>query len=415
MGNSRLPSALMGPLIAVISVFVTFLIVEIGYRVYLHSHTILNYNAASNAICTYDSLFGYRYVPGTDGASLCVRKGVPRMYFHVKVGPFSNLGDETEFWDNNDTRILGFGDSFTADPFSYHSWTTHLDDDLSGGDFGKVTVMNLGRDAYGVLQMARLASRKVREYTPTVAIVAFIMDDLSRARFWRSVDRTDGRERLWTTVVPDSTPDNALSEDVALIDHRIGVGWCETMVTQSRTDDPLLSSLNQEYRTLAPDNFLHGLGSLSTSFLYNRLVHGDAFYSLRKPSHFPQVTIHDFRSDSLFVQDMRILDSSGVPIYWIRLPRLQDLQAGAYVATEQQQQLFESLRTFMGRNQKLVDLLPFVHPGTTPPDSLFLLPYDVHPSELGSRLYAKAIASAISPYLKPPQKSSTPAPTEIED
>lgn len=399
MKNNPLRSTLAGPLIAVVSIIATLLLVEGGYRIYLLSWKQPTYNVASGSICVFDSLFGYEYVPNARAIALGVRKGVPAMYQEVRVGPYSNLGDATSSWGETDWRILAFGDSFTADPFSYHSWTNHLGEELGKSSPVPVAVMNLGRDAYGVLQMVRLASRKVRTHMPDLVIIAFIADDVSRARFWRSTIRINGRDRLWTTAYPISSPDISIAEDVALIEPSIGLDWCRKIVSQGRSDDTLLDSLDQAYHVQAADNFRDGLGTLSTSFLYNRIAHKDPYHAIRKSSHFPQVTIHDFLDDSAFVQDMHALDTAGVPVVWIMLPTLQDLKAGKYVCTDQQKELLESLRRFIKAPQKFVDVMSLVQKETKAAEALYLAPVDTHPSEEGSRIFAKTIASAIQPYL----------------
>ena len=389
-----------GPLVTLASITIALILAEAGYRIYLSSDSRLTYNAISNPIVAFDSLAGFTYVPGSQASALCIRNGIPRFHFDLRVGPHGDLGGGSGNWDSADVRILGFGDSFTADPFSYNSWTTYLAGELSTPEGKTAAVMNFGRDATGVLQMTRMAAQKVPLYRPDIAVVAFIMDDLSRARFWRTMRTVDGNTRLLTMPVADPAVDITVAEDVALIDLRIERGWGERIVAHNSPDDPLLKDLHRRYRELASENYRYGLWSLPTSFLYHRIVHSDPYFAARKPSHFPQFNARDLREDGGFSRDMRMLDSAGVRIVWIRIPTVTDLHAGRYTGSDQQEQLLGSLRACMGTSQVMVDLLPHMNLGGTPPDSLFLLPYDAHPSERGARAYAKAIASAIAPFLQ---------------
>ena len=63
-------------------------------------------------------------------------------------------------------------------------------------------VINFGRDSYGMLQMFHLANAMTKEFKPDLIIIAFITNDLTRARFWRTVNYIKGEKRLLTTTQP---------------------------------------------------------------------------------------------------------------------------------------------------------------------------------------------------------------------
>lgn len=378
-------------LVSVISVLV---VAEGAYRLYLRSRSILSYTVASKSICEFDSAFGYRYVPNSVATTLSIRSGSPTIYGRVSVGPYSNFGDGVRSWEEKDLKILAFGDSFTANPYSYFSWTDYLAENLKA-DNQDIKVMNFGRDGYGVLQMVHFANAMVKEFRPDIVIVAFIMDDLSRARFWRTMKRIDGEDRLLTTILPTSDPEMSMAEDVTLIVPQLTLEWCNSAASGQSKSDPFLDVLHGQFRRLADENFSEGLASLSTVFLYNRIVHHDPFYSIRKPAHFAKMGLWGFEQDPAFVSDMTSLMNQQTPVYWVMLPTMDEMQAGKYIRDPQQEKLFESLVKFMKGSNKLIDLLSIAKRPTEATERLFLLPHDLHPSETGSRFYAKAIAMAL--------------------
>jgi len=381
---------------------VALITAEVAYRLYIRSRSFLSYTVASNSLCEFDHAFGYRYVRNAVATTLFVLHASPTHCGNVSVGPYSNLGDGVNSWEATDLKILAFGDSFTANPFSGFSWTNHLAEILRKSRDENVSVMNFGGDGYGILQMAHFANAMVKEYRPDIVIVAFIMDDLNRARFWRTMKRINGEDRLLTTTQPTSDPDLSMAEDVTMIVPKLTVEWCRSAAAEPNKRYPFLRSLHEQFRRLANDNFRAGLGSLYNVFLFHRIVHQDPFHSIRKPTHFPKMSTAEFEQDSTFVADMLALSTQHIPIYWVMLPTWDDLNAGKYVRDAQQQRLFESFTEFMKGSNKLIDVLESVGKSTEAIDRLFLLPYDRHPSEMGSRVFARAIASKV-------QENSEPA------
>jgi hypothetical protein len=381
-------------LLLLTSVLLTLVAAEAFYRWFKLRSTILTFTVSSTPLCEFDQEFGYRYIPNSTATTALIQNGSVVMFGQVTVDRFGNIGRGPSSWKRSDVKILAFGDSFTANPFSYYTWADYLPEDLARKLNKHVELMNFGRDGYGVLQMFHLANVMGRQFKPDLILITFISDDLSRARFWRTVKFINGQERLLVTIGPSADPDMRLAEDVTMINSSVNMQWCHAIVDSASRTDSVLIGLYAQFMSLAEDNYRASLSSLTTSFLFNRIVYRDPFHSIRKPSHNPRVDFQDFAADSSFVGDINSLKNQQIPILIIALPTNEDLKAGRYILSPQQEKLLESLQNLAG--QRMVSLFNSLDDFGGNSESLFLLPYDFHPSKRGARVFAKAISKVAS-------------------
>ena len=128
------------------------------------------------------------------------------------------------------------------------TWPNYLQDMLEEETGASVHVVNFGRDAYGVLQMFDLASAKIAEWRPDLAVIAFITDDLTRDRFWRTTTILDGRERIMTSMIPAQNQDWDIATDAYLLQSDATSEWCHHALDSGAVDDPIVLELEEVLR-----------------------------------------------------------------------------------------------------------------------------------------------------------------------
>jgi hypothetical protein len=384
-------------LLLVMSLLITFVALEFGYRWYLQRSTLLTYNATSAPLYEYSASVGYGYIANTDAICVFVRNGKLFTYDSVSVGPYGNLGDGVRRWGDDDFKILAFGDSFTANPYKYFSWADNIAEPLEKAIGKNVEVMNLGRDGFGVLSIMRLANATLKTTKADLAVIAFITDDLDRARTWRTKLNVNGRERLLMSVKRSPSPgvlDNSQpTTDIVMVNPAINSAWCKSVLSSETKDDPTLANLREQCQGLVPENFTEGFSTLRTSFLVNRIRYGDPFYTVRKLPPMPRIQFRDYWQDEEFVQDMKELMSQPVPTLIIMLPWYPELKAGKFLLTEERKSLLESLDALTEGN--IVRGFDYFDNPQENIEAMFFVPDDQHPKLLGAQRYAQAIVKAI--------------------
>lgn len=391
------------------SMLVVLVLAEAGYRYYLQNRTLLTFNVTNKPLYQYSASTGYDYIPNTKAVCIYMLNGNIFTYDSISVGPYGNLGDGVQSWTDEDFKILAFGDSFTANPYKYFSWTDHVAEPL-GSTLGRsVRVMNLARDGYGVLQMMRLANETLKKVPADLVVIAFIVDDLDRARVWRSKLVINGQERTLLSLekgpLTSTTYQVTPTSDVVLVYPPITAEWCEDQVTSRRKDDQILAGLKKYCQTLVAENFTEGFSSLGTSFLFNRLLHGDPFQSVRTLPRMARIDFQDYRQDEEFVEDVRSLMNQPVPVLMIMLPGYPELKEGRFILTNQRKSLLESLQHLTGG--KVTSAFDYLDHPMPDVEDMFFVPADLHPKKLGAQRYAQAIVKAIHAQLA--LKASPPA------
>lgn len=381
MATFKSPIASLALLLA--SAALTFVVVEIAFRLSLDRDSKIAYSAANNSIYRYDAECGYGYTPNSTANVVLVREGKVVRSTKVRVGPYGNLGDGVKSWANEDFKIAVFGDSFTANPVGYNLWTEYLAERVPAVIGTNVRVLNLARDGFGLLSIIHFAARSLDSLKPDLAIIAFIADDLTRARFWRTNIRTNGIERIVVSTQRSSTPDSDSVQDVMLVNSHIGAD----MSVEA------MDHLNGQFKYLRDESLRSGIARYTTSLLLNRIRYGEPYYTLRKIPQMPRVEFNDFRTDILFVEDMRQLRSENIPILFVLLPVFEDFRSNAVQMNDQQRLLLESFKALAGN---LFINLQHEHEKPPPPyERYFLYPHDPHPSELGAQWYADGIARLV--------------------
>ena len=348
------------------------------------------FHAWSEATVRDDPVAGFRHEPLREVFGVRVANGRAVLSLERTSNAEGSIGPSESESSQAATRILVVGDSFTENQRRGTTWPALLQVELGERIEGTVSVISRARSGHGLLQMIDVATEETRASEFDLVVVAFISDDLNRARFWQRTLQVDGETRLVTRLGRDREGWLALSE---FYDSRIDAAWCRGVVESGGTDDEVIADLVSRFETRKRDNPRQiDYASFSSSFLYNRLVYGDPFFGIEGIEATPRFAWQDFHRDSGMVRGLGELRALEANVVLVQLPQYEDLAAGTYRMTSQQQSLLRSLEQLAG-----VPAVNLIERGELPeaPKSLFLLPVDQHPSREGLEWYAGAVAGVL--------------------
>ena len=348
----------------------------------------------------YSEEFGYEYVPGTVTGGYIYDGRVLDCYDNFWVtNRRGNPGPIRGSYEDADIKVLAFGDSFTQQG----AWPTYLQEILEERLGRSVHVVNFGRDAYGILQMFDLAAAKVPEWKPDLVVVAFITDDLTRDRFWRTKTVLDGYERIMVSLQPDPKPDWTNGADLYVMHSGATKEWCHSLHESQATEDPIVSQLEATVREgRRVSRKLANVFSMTQSFVFDHLWHGDAFHTSTTrvlPARNPRHKLDGFDLDERTVMNVEALAATRVPLLIVHLATYHELKAGKEYRgrksrLKRRMQLVHSLEGLTGQS---------VH-GTLDhtvvnPDKLKSMvkdyPKNLHPNGRGARFYGRMIATVL--------------------
>ena len=392
-----------------LSIIFTIAFSEIAYRLYLMqrisvakeseiTEDALNYSAVDDVLTEFNLEFGYSYVANKSNNGVVVHNGYPVMCTQARINELGNTNRIKGNYEDATVKILVFGDSFTSNSnLNGITWPDLLQDELEAKLNQDVNIINFGRDAYGIPQMLDLARTKVEELEPDLVVFAFITSDLVRGRFWRTVNFINGEKRDIVMVEPSEEADLKKSIDATVVNSMITREWCEDMLVTLDKDDPLLKALNEEFIQRRREHYDPvEFNSLSTSFIFNRIVYNDPFRGFI-PSLIPRLYEYSYVADSRFIENVNHINQSNIPYYIIHLPTYEDLKAGKYELGEQEQSLFESFQEVTGK--QITNFMEYAssHDSNNLEDieKLFMSPYDRHPSLQGIRFYAEVVSEIL--------------------
>jgi len=348
------------------------------------------FHAWSEATVREDPVAGYRHDPDRRVVGVRVANGRAVLSLERTSNSEGAIGPSESADERAATRILVVGDSFTENQRQGTTWPALMQTELGERIDGTVSVISRARSGHGLLQMTDVAADVARASRFDVVVIAFISDDLNRARFWQQTRSVDGEPRLVTRLNRDDEGWLALSE---FYDARIDADWCRRVVQSGGVDDELIADLVSRFELRKRDNPRRiEYASLSSSFLFNRLVYGDPFFGIEGIAATPRFSWSDFRRDPGVVRALKELRSLEAKIVLVHLPQYEEMAAGEYRMSDQQQSLLRSLEQLAG-----VPAVNLIERGDVPtrPKSLYLLPVDHHPSREGLGWYADSVARVL--------------------
>lgn len=379
--------------LAAASTVITVALLEGGYRLYLLSASdevapTRTLYAVSECMYELDRDLGYSYLPASAVAVRTGGSGVADVWPCV-VNRHGQIGDPTiaDGWQAASQRILVAGDSFTANPnFGGIGWPDGLHSFLRGNG-ASVAVQNHGRDGYGLLQMLTMAATRTRELSPTVVVIAYILDDLTRDRFWRTSYDDGSYRRLFVTTVPTASPAPSERAELALLNPAVA----------SLSIGDKAPFLGQQYLLLSsPTRELHrnALASFGHSVLLGKLLHGDPFAGIHPPARNPRHGLDQFEADEKFMEDVAALVACNVPIALVQLPTCEELEAGEYSSDARTRKLQASLLACL-KGATVIDLMEHLKEPSEGWRSWFLYPRNGHPAQLGANMFGHAVGQAL--------------------
>ena len=395
-------------LLVLLGCLVGFGLSEAGFRSYLYLSYPQMFHRRDQHIAAYDvshwefdERFGYVYPPERvihqtnvqDGrVSSCQRLDV--------INKYGNIGPIVGDYHQAEVKVLVFGDSWSAFHHDGRTWPAFLQEVLEARLNKKVHVVNFGRDGYGILQMFDLAAAKVVEWKPDLVLFAFISDDLTRARSWRTVVGDGDEARVLTTREPVRYADVRASADTFLLMPSATHEWCKRAAA-TRSTDAVLERLIRKHHVLMEHNNPTAGGtttdvlSLRHSFLYNRLVRGDAFAFRLTPAVNPRVPYRSYADDPGFIGSLERIKAAGVPWTLFHLAYYPEIKAEKeYILRRQQKALLDSLETMTGLT--VLRTTDYIKMPVPQAERMNTAPDDFHPSLWGMELYANAVAEALA-------------------
>jgi hypothetical protein len=400
--------AVLGTLLLIIAgSLIGALLLEAGFRVYLwQKGSFAVYNISH---WEFDKDFGYIYPPGRTIDQVNIAGGRVVSCDRISViNKFGNIGPIAGDWAAAQLKIAVFGDSWTAFHHNGKTWPHFLQEILEKRLGKSVAVMNFGRDGYGVLQMFDLAAAKIPEWKPDIAIFAFITDDLTRARFWRTVVGEGDNQRVLTSIDPVTVPREDRATDTYLLMASATYAWCLKMVTAKEPDDVLRRLTDKRRRLLVAsvwdfnhsfvlDRLLQVYSFWTNSFVLDRLLRVYSFWTIQRrapPGVNPLTDLQQYSDDPLFIRNLAIVKGSGTDWMLFHLAISREIKANReYMLKRQGVALLESLEQVTGK--KVLRTTDYVKMPIEQPERMKAAPDNEHPSLWGMSLYAEAIAEAL--------------------
>jgi len=406
-------NSIYSALLLVISLLIGFSLAEITYRVYLYKTEPYYFQDESglwyfqSSPVQFDEQFGFSYVPGGHAGGALYDGQVTNCWSSIQDYVFNERGNSGRIkgeYSDADLKVLVFGDSVSQRPRKYEqgidlTWSDFLQDAIAEKISGDAHVVNFSRDGYGVLQMFDLAVAKVEEWKPDLVVIAFISDDLTRDRLWRSVAELDGRQRILVSRQPDPAPDWSNAAEAFMLEPRATHEWCEQLRESGVKGDPLAAELMEAAaKSRRRNGLLADPYSLSKSYIYEKLVYDSPYYSSfnrEGPTQMPRYDGSVYEADDLFVRQVERLEQTGVPYVLVHLALYSQMVEGTeYYDDPRDAGLLKSLEMLTGREVhgtlESIDISNFdLEQIPTDPES------DRHPSIYGHAFYAEAVFNVL--------------------
>lgn len=396
--------------LVVVGCLIGALLAEGGYRAYLRLQYPARFTLpdresyiASYSVShwEFDEQLGYVYPPNRAIDYTGVADGRVRDCDRFSViDKNGNIGLQKRDFADADLKVAVFGDSWSAFQQGGKTWPYFLQEELEKRLGRKVAVMNFGRDGTGVLQMFDMAAAKIAQWKPDISIVAFISDDLTRARFWRTVVGSGDAQRVLTTTDPVPNPRLDRATDTYLLMHSATYEWCRKMQQAKESDDVLRELILKHRRLIARSGEFPMVASvwrLDRSFLFDRLRHGNPYWTLDRevpPSANPRINLRSYADDARFTVDLAKVKATGSRLVLFHLAFYPEIKANReYILDTQQQSLLDSLEKATGKSVRRTT--DFVEMPVSQPERMNVSADNYHPSLWGMQFYASAIANML--------------------
>lgn len=368
-----LGSVLANLALALVSIAGASVIVEVGYRLYLHQRLVEQITRSlvdAPADAVWDPVVGYRYAPRQQ---VSLDRG--RIRSRYATNEHGHISDENYpvTKASDEYRIAAIGDSFTSGSMNTIRWTEELQRELaSSPDWSRFVqgrrtrVINFGRDGISVTQLSAVVDHEALRFEPDLLLLNMIVDDIRRRPYYRG--GPEGRLGETDPLQRHARARSAATDAVASLDwwslrpeilHRITGHWSGT--ASSLTLEQLVGSRYESHWEDAVEGSRRALQRVTQ--------HG-------VPSIFLLQTTYD---EAVGTQDVR---NVGLDVL------LFSPQTGLHA-------------------MRVADEFPFPQDRASI-DVLFNVPDDQHPSDEGARRYAKELATLLQRWSRRAREEAIP-------
>jgi hypothetical protein len=347
---------------------------------------------------------------------------------------FGNVGRDDPNYERADVKILLVGASFTlVGDRGGHLVNELVAEELSRRTGKRVSMLNFSRDATGILMHMDMVRAKLDELKPNLVLVAANVTQLIYQRHWRVVTQSaNGFRRFYFMLDPVEKivdPDRAVLQPTVINDH-ITREWCDrnngalflrdyAALGRDQLMPQLVSERERLYKEQRLPRPTVDFWRLDRSFMYSRVVHGNAFHDLDLFAGQPVYThsnLTRFSDDPDTVSAAAKAKARSVPIIPIHIPTLPEMRASdagslfGYVAHGVPVEQGESLAADFARlvGEPWVHIYKYYAPALkADPLKLVHSDEDSHPNPLGVHAMADALVAmllehpASAPLLRP--------------
>ena len=382
-----------------LSLLVSLLLPELGYRVYLAfadplASDRLSWWLTPVADGDFDAELGQRLSPNTTIHASIVRDGrVIGCLGDVYSTNADGLSGVTTFSDygSADIKVVLTGDSFSRWHLGGVTIADILQRDVASATGKRAAVLNFARGGYGLLQMVDMAATQAEKLKPALIVIVLITDDLTRGRWWSGAATIDGRSRELMAAAPEDARNPDKSSDTSIIDPRATAEWCKERLRRGDRDAVVREATafvasEIERKKLRPDVL-----SLDRAYFYamlRRRISGAA-----SPSAMPRTGAEEFSRDAHYQANRKRLRQSGVPLLFVHLPVEAELAAGRPLATGAAATIWHTVENdFETRIATYFEL----EAKPAAPPVYTLEPLDGHPNAAGVAFLGRILSEAIA-------------------
>lgn len=334
----------------------------------------INFAVCNKSYMQFSQDFGYTYLPDLTTEYAIFDQGLPSLLRFNRSNAKGNCDRDSGDYASAELKILAFGDSQTMYQVEAHCWTDVLQGKIQERTGKNTSVMNFGREGYGILQMIDLAQSKIAELKPDLVLMGFITADLGRARYWCSHQDFEGYLRFFRTAFPSEEFVPGVSLDVQMIHPDFSLEWVLKIRRDPDENDPVLQDLYRQ-REIYRKSY-ESFGNRTDSGVHHQLS--------------------DFREDERFVAGLEKIKKFSCPVLNIHLPRHDELVQNTISTTPREQILLQSYIESLGSLCVLHPLYRKYSERFGPIAELFVsYPVDQHPSLKGFEFYAESIAAIL--------------------
>jgi hypothetical protein len=418
-----------------ISCVFSFLLLEIGYRLYLHqkiSHSLgkeiqidpnekISYYTYP-APWIYDREQGFYFNNSNYWSGGSIVNQSVESYSQGNIGnKYGNYGEVIGDYEKADLKIMLLGSSHTMGNFDKGNVSNILQELLSKRLKKTVHVLNYSRDSTGVLTMVDIAKDKIDEMNPDLLIFTFNTSGLIYQRYWRFVSQDPENPdfyRFYQSMDPEMISDPRRTKFyynfviTPLVTEAWGKLISKALATGDKEflkNDPLVKKMVTEYlencRMLNKNRFTTlPFHTLKASLVMNRLLRGNPFYNLQKYDEQvvgAPISFNNYNQDEKFISALNYIKTKHIPFVFIHLPSGLEFEEGKdyafkkwHVPLTQGESLVESLKTIT--SNRLVELNHY-YPldKIKEPYQLSCSKEDCHPNKEGIEVMAHALENCL--------------------